>query len=195
MRICSRAAGSSSTTALPKRSATGFRPPLRSSRRRHHFTQAGLAETAIEWWNKAGEQALQHAAYVETIGHLGKAISLMESLPASAARRRQEVKLQVARITPLIHVKGYAAPETKAAAERARVLVDEAERAGESLESLVLLSVLYGSVTTNIVAFNGDLVLRIAAQFLALAQKEDNRFAPNGPSRNGCIFTVCRTHR
>jgi tetratricopeptide (TPR) repeat protein len=78
----------------------------------------------------------------------------------------------VALITPLIHVKGYAAPETKAAAERARVLVDEAERTGESLETLVLLSVLYGSVTTNIVAFNGDLVLRIAAQFLALAQKE-----------------------
>jgi class 3 adenylate cyclase len=47
----------------------------------HHFTQAGLAETAIEWWNKAGEQALQRSAYVETIGHLGKAISLTESLP------------------------------------------------------------------------------------------------------------------
>jgi predicted ATPase len=128
----------------------------------HHFTQAGLAETAIEWWNKAGEQALQRSAYVETIGHLGKAIGLIASLPASAARRRQEVKLQVALITPLIHVKGYAAPETKAAAERARVLVDEADRAGESLETLVLLSVLYGSVTTNIVAFSGDLVLRIA---------------------------------
>jgi predicted ATPase len=25
----------------------------------HHFTQAGIAETAIEWWNKAAEQALQ----------------------------------------------------------------------------------------------------------------------------------------
>jgi class 3 adenylate cyclase/predicted ATPase len=138
----------------------------------HHFTQAGLAEAAIEWWNKAGEQALQRSAYVETIGHLGKAISLIEGLPASAATRRQEVTLQAALITPLIHVKGYAAPETKAAAERARVLVDEAERTGESLEMWVLLSVLYGSVTTNIVAFNGDLVLRIAAQFLALARKE-----------------------
>jgi predicted ATPase len=28
----------------------------------HHFTQAGLAETATEWWNKAGEQALQRSA-------------------------------------------------------------------------------------------------------------------------------------
>ena len=139
----------------------------------HHFTQAGLAETAIEWWNKAGEQALQRSAYVETIGHLGKAISLIESLPASAARRRQEVKLQVALITPLIHVKGYAAPETKAAAERARVLVDEAEALGEPPEDpLLLFSVLYGFWVANAIAFNGDVVRELAAQFLGLAEKQ-----------------------
>ena len=31
----------------------------------HHFTQAGLDEPAIEWWGKAGEQALHRSAYVE----------------------------------------------------------------------------------------------------------------------------------
>jgi hypothetical protein len=33
----------------------------------------------------------------------------------------------VALITPLIHVRGYAAPETKAAIERARLLIEQAE--------------------------------------------------------------------
>jgi hypothetical protein len=53
-------------------------------------------------------------------------------------------------------------PETKAAAERARVLTDEAERNGEPLETLALLSVLYGTVATNLVHFNGDRVGRLA---------------------------------
>jgi class 3 adenylate cyclase/predicted ATPase len=138
----------------------------------HHFTQAGLAETAIEWWGKAGEQALQRSAYVEAIGHLGKATGLIDSLPGRA-RRWQEIKLQAALITPLIHVKGYAAPETKAAAERGRLLVEEAERLGESIEDpLVLLSILYGSITTNMVDFDGDLMLGSAAQLLAFAEQE-----------------------
>jgi len=41
----------------------------------HHFTQAGLTDAAIEWWGKAGDQALHRSAYVEAIGHLGKAIA------------------------------------------------------------------------------------------------------------------------
>jgi predicted ATPase len=138
----------------------------------HHFTQAGIAERAIEWWSKAGEQALQRSAYVEATGHFGKAIGLIDRLAAPSIQRRQEIKLQVALINSLIHVKGYAAPETKAAAERARVLVEEAESNGESLDALVLLSVLFGTVITNIVEFNGDVVSRLATQFLALAQKE-----------------------
>ena len=61
------------------------------------------------------------------------------------ALRREQIKLQVALITPLIHVKGYAAPETKAAAERARLLIEQAEALGEPPEDpLLLFSVLYG---------------------------------------------------
>ena len=97
---------------------------------------------------------------------------MIDSLPARA-RRWQEIKLQAALITPLIHVKGYAAPETKAAAERGRLLVEEAERLGEPIEDrLVLLSILYGAVATNIVDFDGDLMLGLAAQLLAFAEEE-----------------------
>jgi class 3 adenylate cyclase/predicted ATPase len=139
----------------------------------HHFTQAGLAETAIEWWGKAADHALQRSAYVEAIRHLSKAVGLIDSLPMPAIRRWQEIKLQAALITPLIHVNGYAAPETKAAVERGRLLVKEAGRLGEPIEDpLVLLSILYGSVATNIVDFDGDLILAAAAQLLAFAEEE-----------------------
>ena len=68
---------------------------------------------------------------------------MITTLPATPALRREQIKLQVALITPLIHIKGYSAPETKAAAERARLLIERAERLGEPPEDPLLLFVLY----------------------------------------------------
>jgi predicted ATPase len=45
----------------------------------HHFTQAGLDDLAIEWWGKAGDQALRRSAFQEAIAHLGKAIAMTDS--------------------------------------------------------------------------------------------------------------------
>ena len=104
---------------------------------------------------------------------LTRALDQIATLPATPALRREQIKIQVALITPLIHVKGYAAPETKAAAERARLLIEQAEALGEPPEDpLLLFSVLYGFWVANYVAFNGDVMRQLAAQFLALAEKQ-----------------------
>ena len=67
---------------------------------------------------------------------------------------------------PLIHVTGYAAPETRAAIERARLLIDQAQALGEPPEDpLILFSALYGFITMNVVAFNGEVVRQLAAEF------------------------------
>jgi predicted ATPase len=50
----------------------------------HHLTQAGLDEPAIEWWGKAGDQALRRSAFKEAAAHLGKAIELADKLAATA---------------------------------------------------------------------------------------------------------------
>ena len=61
----------------------------------------------------------------------------------------------------------------KAAAQRARLLIEQAEALGEPPEDpLLLFSVLYGFWTANYVAFNGDAMLALAAQFLALAEQQ-----------------------
>ena len=44
----------------------------------HHFTEAGLDDLAIEWWGKAGDQALRRSAFQEAIAHLGKAIAMAD---------------------------------------------------------------------------------------------------------------------
>ena len=137
-----------------------------------HCTEAGLIEKAVGLWGKAGQRSLQRSALVETVEQLTRALGQIAALPASPALRREQIKLQVALINPLMHVKGYAAPETKAAAERARLLIEQAEALGEPPEDpLLLFSVLFGFWMANFSAFNGDVCRDLAAQFLALAEK------------------------
>ena len=138
-----------------------------------HCTEAGLIEKAASLWGKAGQRSLARSALVEAAAQLTRALDQIASLPATPALRREQIKLQVALITPLMHVKGYAAPETKAAVERARLLIEQAEALGEPPEDpLLLFSVLYGFWVANYVAFNGEVMRELAAQFLALAEKQ-----------------------
>jgi class 3 adenylate cyclase/predicted ATPase len=143
----------------------------------HHSTQAGLTEVAVEWWGKAGQRSLNRSALAEAAAQFTRALEQIAMLPGTPALRREQIKLQVALITPLIHVKGYAAAETKAAAERARLLIEQAEAQGEPSEDpLLLFSVLYAFWVANLVAFNGDAMRDLAAQFLALADKQRATF-------------------
>ena len=138
-----------------------------------HCTEAGLIEKAAGLWGKAGQRSLERSALVEAAEQLTRALAQIATLPATPALRREQIRLQVALITPLMHVKGYAAPETKAAAERARLLIEEAEALGEPPEDpLLLFSVLHSFWGSSYVAFNGDALRELAGQFLALAKKQ-----------------------
>jgi tetratricopeptide (TPR) repeat protein len=134
---------------------------------------AGLIEKAAGLWGKAGQRSLARSALVEAVEQLTRALGQIADLPATPALRREQIKLQVALINPLLHVKGYAAPESKAAVERARLLIEQSEALGEPPEDpLLLFSVLYGFWVANAVAFHGDVAREFAAQFLALAEKQ-----------------------
>jgi predicted ATPase len=100
----------------------------------HHLTQAGLDEPAIEWWGKAGDQALRRSAFKEATSHLGKAIELADKLAAtapSAATASDRLHLQTSLGNALMWAKGYGAPETTAAFARARELASREEDASE----------------------------------------------------------------
>ena len=138
-----------------------------------HCTEAGLIEKAAGLWGKAGQRSLARSALVEAAPQFTRALDQIATLPATPGLRREQIKLQVALITPLMYIKGYSAPETKVAAERARLMIEQAERLGEPPEdSLLLFSVLYGFWYANLVALNGDVACDLAAQFLALAEKQ-----------------------
>jgi len=100
----------------------------------HHLTQAGLDEPAIEWWGKAGDQALRRSAFKEAAAHLGKAIELADKLAATApgaAPASNRLHLQTSLGNALFWAKGYQAPETSAAFARARELASREEDASE----------------------------------------------------------------
>ena len=99
----------------------------------HHFTQAGQTDLAIEWWGKAGDQALRRSAFAEAISHLGKAIELSDKAggaarprdAAAAASASQRLKLQTDYGQAVMWSKGFAADETKDAFARAAELATQ----------------------------------------------------------------------
>ncbi len=95
----------------------------------HHFTEAGLDDLAIEWWGRAGDQALRRSAFQEAIAHLGKAIAMADNGAGATARRTPDgsadanhrlTQLNAAYGNALIAARGHGAPETMEAFARAR---------------------------------------------------------------------------
>ena len=138
-----------------------------------HCTEAGQIEKAVGLWGKAGQRSLARSALVEAVEQLMRALAQIAQLPSTPALRRHQIEFQVALITPLYHVKGAAAPETIAAAQKAQLLIERAEALNEPIEDpLLLLSALYGSWLATVNAFDGDALRKLATQVLALAEKQ-----------------------
>ena len=102
----------------------------------HHYTEAGLAEQAIDYWQRAGQHASDHSAYQEALGHLQTGLDLIQSLPDSRARDRQELALQTALGTASLIVRGQSVPEVEVAYARARILC---QRLGDTQDSPLIL--------------------------------------------------------
>ena len=62
----------------------------------HHYTEAGLIEQAIPYWQKAGERANRHSANMEAINHYTKGLEFLRTIPDAAKRAQQELALQIA---------------------------------------------------------------------------------------------------
>ena len=67
----------------------------------HHYTEAGLSETALAYWQWAGQRAVARSAHVEAIMHFRKGLELLQTLPVTPERDRQELTLQRNLAVPL----------------------------------------------------------------------------------------------
>jgi predicted ATPase len=104
----------------------------------YHYTEAGLGEHAIGYWERAGERALERSAHVEAVSHLTKGLEVLATLPDTPERTQQELTLQTALGPALIVTNGYAALEVEQTYARARELC---QQVGETAQ---LVPVLFG---------------------------------------------------
>jgi len=88
----------------------------------YHYQEAGNYQLAIRGWFESGQRALSHSANVEAIANFRRALQLLNALPETPERTRQEIDIQLALGIPLIAVRGYASAETREAFWQARAL-------------------------------------------------------------------------
>jgi tetratricopeptide (TPR) repeat protein len=128
----------------------------------HHFTQAGLDDLAIEWWGKAGDQALRRSAFKEAISHLGKAIEMADGLGGvKEDQSASDILMKhVSFANAMIGAHGHSASQTTAAFERAR----EIAKVGGN--SRARFSIYYGQWGSALIRGELGPMQEVAAEFI-----------------------------
>jgi predicted ATPase len=138
----------------------------------HHYTEAGLHEPAVVYWQRAGACAVERSAHVEAISHLTKGLEVLQTLPDTLERKRHECLLQLTLSAPLVSTQGWAAADVERAYTRAFALSQHLGEAHLPFPELLGLWRFYlgrGQLQTSRV---------LAEQFLTLAQRVHDPVAP-----------------
>ena len=143
----------------------------------HHLAEAGLAERAIEYLQKAGERAIQRSANVEAIGPLKRALELFQSLLDRQERKHKELELVVLLSQAMIAGRGYAAAETEEVLLQAKALIDD------DTDPEQKFSILYGIWACHYVG--GEVVRQKDAAMEFVREAE----------RHGDTAALCLSHR
>jgi class 3 adenylate cyclase/tetratricopeptide (TPR) repeat protein len=93
-----------------------------------HCVAAGLAEQAVAYWRKAGQQAMDRSAMTEALAQLRKGLDVLAGLPDGPWHQEQELGLQTALGWALTATKGYSVPEVEETLARARTLARQLDR-------------------------------------------------------------------
>src|SRR6266566_4196925 len=127
----------------------------------YHYQEAGNHQHAIRCWFKSGQDALAHSANVEAIASFRKALQLVDALPETPERIKQEINIQLALGIPLIAVQGYASAETREVFSRARILCLQLGNIPEYFQAL------YGLCMHSWMCARHDEALPMAEEFLS----------------------------
>jgi len=133
-----------------------------------HYTQAGLTEQAIAYWQQAGEHASNRSAYIEAVSHFTAGVELLTTLPATPEHTQQALALHIALGAALQVTKGQAAPEVEHAYIQARALC---QQVGETLQ---LVPVLLGLYRFYLVRSQFHTARELGETLLRLAQHADD---------------------
>jgi class 3 adenylate cyclase/predicted ATPase len=132
----------------------------------HHYTEAGLSETAIKWWDKAGDLAIRRSANVEAVRHFSRAIKLLQISSEPRGRDSSELAMRIKMSGPLIATRGYVT----------QALADNYERAWELCNKLQqdesAFPVMYGQWVIPYVRGDMRTALANSERFLRRAEQQ-----------------------
>jgi len=109
----------------------------------HHYTETGLTEQAIPYWQRAGQRALQRSANLEAIAYLTKGLEVLKTLPDSLERTWQELAVQTTLGPALIATQGLAATAVEHTYARARELCERVGQTPQLFRVLTGLGMFY----------------------------------------------------
>ena len=139
----------------------------------HHWSQTLVAEKAIFYLEKAGEQAVRSHALREAVKLFSEALEWLETLPDTVERKEQELRLQIALGAPLMAIKGYGAVEVKKTYDRARELGQEVGQVSQ------LFFILNGLALSCFSQSDFSASVEFCKQFEALVQStQEQRMFP-----------------
>ena len=131
-----------------------------------HYTQAGIAEEAVGYWQRAVERSRVRSADVEAVAHLTQGLDVLWALPDTPTRAQRELDMQLMLGRAFTVVKGFAAQETGRAYTRARELC---RQTGDTTR---LFAVLVGLREFRLNRGELRTARELAAECLALAQRQ-----------------------
>ena len=134
-----------------------------------HYSMAGMPDQAVTHWLEAGRRAARVSANTEAYVDLKRGLEQLNALPEGEDRDVRELDLTMASINPIIAVKGYSAPDTKAASERALALCRQTGQISRIFPALSAQWV-YHYVSGDITRCKN-----LAVDYLDMANAEDDR--------------------
>ncbi|AMN39126.1 adenylate/guanylate cyclase domain-containing protein [Rhodoplanes sp. Z2-YC6860] len=129
----------------------------------HHFTEGGVHDAAMDYWLKAGRQALDRSANAEAVKHLRRGIELAQLQAQSVDRARKELDFYLALGPALAATEGYATPQTLSVFSHARNLL------GDGADPAEQMTILWGVYLAHLMRGENIDALDVARQCLALA--------------------------
>ena len=135
----------------------------------YHAEQAGEVAKAMDYWERAGDDAIARPAYREAISHLENALRLVRDGLRNRDDKERELRILVKLGQALIPARGYAAQTTGATFARA---TEVAEELGDTP---LRFAAIYGDVTWNYI--RSEDVTQRAKRFLALTEEAGDQGA------------------
>jgi len=91
----------------------------------HHYSEAGLVDSALRYWLKAGQQSANQCAHIEAIAHLQRGLSIIDALPDGEQNIRHEIEFRMILGVPLMSREGAASQMVLKNYLRAQILCEQ----------------------------------------------------------------------